>query len=318
MSKALVVVFFRYAPRVDDHYKTQSKLFFKYAKRLYPFIDHLYLADAGWNIPEEDLHPNTTKITTDYLSHCDYMNKLTSMVSEDVMLLVDPDMLMYDSEVIKQGFDRMEDYDISGILDNSGTTEFFPANDLRAVRKRFTPYLTFMRMDMLKTIPNIDYTWTQKNGQFEYDSMGKLTEEILSRNSSFYELPDDRTTLRLHEDFSITKDSNLDGPGYLWSEPLDQPKRLGYYHVRNSSVGLSLLVEYQYDFEAYRRRKEITPFAEAMRLIAWQWCYDKYTQQLDIWRSSYLPVLEDYKVPFEVWVNYVKQFEEYHSWIKDT
>lgn len=317
MTKALGVVFYRYTPRSDDHYKTQGELFLKYAKQFYPLTDKLYIVDAGWGFADEDLHPNTVKITDDCLSHWEYMNRITEAVTEDAFLLIDPDILIYDADIIEKGFALLETHDIGGILDNSGSFDFFPENKLRATRRRFTPYMTFMRMDLLRKIPNIDFTPTSKNGRFEFDSMGLLTKQILDLKPRQFEFPDDRTTLRLHPDGSMVPDSNMDGPAYDWSVPLKSPQRLGYYHVRNSSLGLSLLVEHEHDKPAYERRKSITPFQEALRLLAWQWIYDKYTGHLEEWRHTYEPVLEDYKVSSEVWEQYIRKFENFHSWIKE-
>lgn len=308
MSRAAVVVFYRYTPRTDDHYRTQWDLFYKYAKKWYKYIDHLYIVDAGWNIPEDQLHDNCTLIREDFRSHCYYMNELFKRVSEDQFMLIDPDMLIYNPEKVDEGFNYLEDYGVAGILDNSGSLDLFPANELRDVRRRFTPYMTFGHTSDFK---DRDFDWTQKDGKFEFDSMGKITFDLYQK-LTLKELRDDRNTVYLEEDGSITESLNLDSPQYEWSkEKVD----LGYYHVRNSSIGLSLLCEHQSDKDAYNRRKSITPFREMMRLLMWQWMYDKHTGQLDMWKDTFKPVLDDYGVSESVWGNYEEVFERNHPWL---
>lgn len=310
MTKAAIVVFYRYTPRSDDHYKTQWDLFYKYAREWYKHLDALYIADAGWGIPKEQLHQNTTVITEDYRSHWWYMNELVKLVKEDTFMLIDPDILIYDDKVVKNGFESLNDYGICGILDNSGSKDLFTANENRDIRRRYTPYLTFAHTRDFK---DKDFTPTQANGQFEFDSMGKITHDLY-RELSLKELPDDRSTVYLNEDLTISKEINLDSPQFNWSkEKLD----LGYYHVRNSSVGLSLLVEREYDRPAYERRKSVMPFREAMRLVAWQWIYDKYSGKLDEWKHTYIPVLKDYNISMDIWLNYISEFEKEYGWLNE-
>jgi hypothetical protein len=116
----------------------------------------------------------------------------------------------------------------------------------------------------------------------------------------------------------MSESSNLDGPEYKWSLPLNKSTELGYYHVRNSSIGLSLLDEFQADRPAYDRRKEITPFREMMRLLMWQWVYDLTTGNLEKYQDLFWPVLEDYGVGKAVWKAYETAFLRYHSWLEVT
>lgn len=314
MTKALVVVFFRYTPRVDDHYKTQGELFLKHAKKWLPKLDAVYLADGGWGFNKSDFHENTIVYSEDYRSHCEYMNHLMDLVQEDTFLLIDPDMIIYDPDVIDQGFKYLTQYGVAGILDNSGSLDLFPANEYRDVRRRYTPYMTFGYSGDFK---NRDFTWTQKDGQFEFDSMGKITFDLY-KNLPYKELRDNRSSIYLEDkDGKITKSSNLDGPNFEWSLPLEKTEDLGYYHIRNSSIGLSLLAEFQVDKDAYKRRKEITPFREMMRLLMWQWQCDKQTGNLEKYKDMFLPVLEDYNISMDTWLKYEQEFEKYNDWIKE-
>jgi hypothetical protein len=310
MTKACVLVFFQYFPRVDKQYKTQGKVFMNQVKKWADQIDHFYIANGGWEF--DWLPKNTTVHAEDMRSHTHYLNTMTNMVKEDAILYLDPDILVYDLEVIKRGFEALETHDVAGILDNSAQVplenefDLFKANENRGVRRRFTPYMTFIKSNLIK---GLDFDWVDG----KYDSMGLITHEVMKKGVKYCEFEDDRNTLRVDEQGNFSKDTWLDGAPYKWSTPHDKQKDLGYYHVRNSSVGLSMLKEFKTDREAYDRRKSTMPFTEVMRLLAWQWLYDKAAQE--DWSEGYWPVLNDFNVSRERWNEYIKQLEEYYPWL---
>jgi len=308
MTKSALVVFYQYTPRVDEQYKTQSKWFFKLAKEWSDQLDKFYIVDAGWNFTKDELPENAVVIKEDMNSHWYYLNKLTLLADTDTLLYLDPDILIYDPEVIRTGFEKLKSHDGAGILDNSGSIDLFPANKYRGVRRRFTPYLTFIHSKLLKSgslYSGIDFT-----PETGFDSMGRITFEIVRRGCNFYEFEDDRNTLRMDEQGNITKDTWLDGPPYLWSTPQDKLKNLGYYHVRNSSVGLSILNEFKIGHPSYQMRKSTMPFSEVMRLLAWQWRYD--FEANEDWSEKYWPVLNDFNVSKEMWLRYIQEMLRYH------
>lgn len=312
MTKAVVLVFFQYFPRVDNQYQTQSTVFFNQVKKCQDQIDTFYLANGGWDF--KYLPENTVIHNEDMQSHWHYLNTMTEMVKEDAVLYLDPDILVYDPEVIKRGFDALENgYDVAGILDNSATLplenefDLFKANENRGVRRRFTPYMTFIKTDLVK---GLDFT--PVNGK--YDSMGYLTHEVMKKGVKYLEFEDDRNTLRLEKDGTTTKDTWLDGSPYLWSTPHDKIKDLGYYHVRNSSVGLSMLKEFKTGHSSYQSRKNTMPFSEVMRLLAWQYIFDELAQE--DWFDEYAPVLKDMGVSDTGWIRYIAQLHKYYPWIE--
>jgi len=311
MTKACILVFFQYFPRTDKQYKTQGKVFFEQVAKWSDQIDHFYLANGGWEF--DNLPDNVTVLNEDMQSHWYYLNKLTDMVKEDAILYLDPDILVYDPEVVKKGFKALETYDVAGILDNSATLpleeEFnlFKANENRGVRRRFTPYMTFIKTELIK---GIDFTPVLG----KYDSMGLVTHEIMKKGATYKEFEDDRNTLRMDENFEFSKDTWLDGPAYKWSSPHDKLKDLGYYHIRNSSVGLSMLKEFKVQRDAYDRRKSTMPFTEVMRLLSWQWLYDEMAKE--DWSKEYWPVLNDFNVSKEQWLKYIEELRGYYLWLK--
>jgi hypothetical protein len=311
MSRACVLVFFQYFPRVDNQYQTQSTVFFNQVKKWQDQIDTFYIANGGWDF--KWLPENSVVLNEDMQSHWHYLNKLTEMVTEDEVLYLDPDILVYDPATISKGFKAIETYDVAGILDNSAILpledefDLFKANENRAVRRRFTPYMTFAKTELFK---GLDFTPIAG----KYDSMGYLTHEVMKKGIKYFEFEDDRNTLRLEKDGTLTKDTWLDGSPYLWSAPQGKVKDLGYYHVRNSSVGLSMLKEFKVNREAYEARKNTMPFSEVIRLLFWQLMYDEKAGEN--WKEEYFPVFEDLGVNPDWVEKYFIVFNEYYPWIK--
>jgi hypothetical protein len=314
MSNAAIVIFHRPPPREDKHYQTQSKLFFKYADAWLKFIDTFYIVDSGWGL--NHLPKNARVIQADHRAHWENLNLVIPKVEEDNLLILDSDMLIYDPAVVKDGYDKLKTHECSAILDNSGQVVLekeyhqLAPNKNRAVRRRIAPYLCF-----IKTARLLHKDFTPFANM--YDSMGRITAQLFNEGIKLHELPDDRSTLRLDEHGELSQDTWLDGPGYAWSEPLDKPVRRGYYHVRNSTFGPSMITEWIWDREAYTRRKQITPFTEAMRLLAWQWIYDDKANELKDWLPHFSMVLEDYQVSPGTWDRYIRHFYEYHRWLTD-
>lgn len=310
MTRACVLVFFQYFPRIDNQYQTQSTVFFNQVMKWMQYVDNFYIASGDWDF--KSLPENTKLHIEDMRSHWHYLNTLTEMVEEDSILYLDPDILVYDPEVINKGFEALENYDVAGILDNSATLplenkfDLFKPNKNRGVRRRFTPYMTFIKTDLVK---GLDFTPVAG----KYDSMGYLTHEVMKKGANYFEFEDDRNTLRLEKDGTMTKDTWLDGSPYLWSTPHDKIKDLGYYHVRNSSVGLSMLKEFKSDHSAYERRKATMPFSEVIRLLSWQYLYDELSGE--DWRVEYEPVLNDLGVSGEMWNSYIQELHNYYPWL---
>lgn len=314
MANAALTVFHRPYPRHDEHYKTQSHLFFEYARHWLPFIDTFYVVDASWGIPD---HPRVRKIFADHMNHWEHFNRVIPKIEEENLLLLDSDTLIYDPTIVKDGFDRLSEYDCSAILDNSGQAnleEKYPilrANDKRDTRQRITPYLCFIKTNLLR-----GKDFTPVGGRF--DSMGKITDQLLASDIKLHEMRDDRSTVRLKEDGTITQSTWLDGQGFDWSEPVNAPIKLGYYHLRNSTLGVCLLNEYKHDRQAYEHRKEITPPSEMWRVMAWQWIYDEKASELARWESDFDAVLDDYGLSRGVWDKYIRGFYNYHQWLNES
>ena len=318
MNRAIIVIFHQPVPNFGDHFYTHFEIFYKTLSKWLNLVNQVYIVDSNWGF-EENKHPlNSNKIKVIKAgsdSHWGHLNKLIKEIKEEEILIMDSDTLIYDPQVIHDGFRKLKSFDVAAILDNSGSHPLFPADENRGVRMRIAPYLCFIKKEWFM---KNEFDFTPVSG--EYDSMGKITQQMVEQGKRIYEFEDDRNTFRMNEENhdKFDRDTWLDGPGFKWSEPSDKEKKLGYYHIRNISTAISLLNEYHSDQEAYKRRKNLMPFSEVIRLLAWQWIYDKYALQLyHKYIKEFEPVLGDYGISTDEWKNYIITFEEYHKWIKE-
>lgn len=315
MSNAIIVPFHQYTPRVNDDYKVYWNIWYNCYRKWDDLIDKVYLIDHYWNFDITDYH-NNPKFSVEKVceTHWDNLTKIIPKITEDRIIMMDSDMLVYDRNLMKLIVDF--DGDVITIMDGSGgisLSDHFPVmspNENRAERRRFAPYLCGIKRDlMMKT----SLAFQPHNiGQPDWmDSFGLWTKDILSHHPSVKELQDDRTTLRLFEDGHITRDTWLDGPQYKWSIPIDAPHRTGCYHIRNWNEAVRLVNNYYFDKDQYNHQKEIVPFCEAIRLLTWYYIVVAKYKPQEIGKIN--TILDDYKVKnFDV---YLSEFYKYHSWI---
>lgn len=301
---SLIVIFYKPFPRINNHYETQVKLWIKFAQKWAEHIDEALIYCVGMDEPENIPFKNYKIEKREIGSHWGLMREAVQSIQGDKILLIDPDMLVYDKQIVEDGYSGLDSHDIVSILDNSGSKDLFPANEFRDIRRRICPYLCFINK---KVLFETDLNFDPKDG---HDSMGWITEQL--KDKKIWELPDDRTTLRLNEDGTYSKDTWLDGQGFKWSTPLDTPRKYGYYHIRNSTAGVRMMNCYK---EGNTDELKITPRQEALRIMAWQWICDKFTGELDKWINDYNPLLKEYNVSMSDWIKYIGHFEDYHKWI---
>lgn len=316
-TNALIIPFHQYVPHVNNDYRVYWDLWYNCYKKWGDLIDKIYLIDHYWNFDSED-YDNSPKFVVfkSYINYYENLRKLIPSITEDRIIIMDSDMIIYDRELMKSivNFDGdvITTMDNSGGVSLSGSFPILAPNEYRAERKRFTPILCSIKRDlMMKT--SLSFQPYNNSHSDWMDACGLWTKEILQQNPSIKELQDDRTTLRLFEDGSITRDTWLDGPPYKWSIPLDSPCRTGCYHIRNWNEGLRLVNNYHFFKHDYNHQKEIVPFCEAIRLLTWYYIIvSKYRPQ-NINKINV--VLDDYKV--KNFDTYLSEFHKYHSWIDE-
>lgn len=293
----------RYQPHCDDHYKSYERLFDIYYSRWSHRIHEYWACDIDHELKG---FSKLRDIKETNLMHWDAMGKYLKQIKTDVILITDSDTIIYSDDVFRIAEGKLKDYDVVSILDNSGKYDLFPANENRDVRRRIAPYLCFIKRDALLST-SLDFT--PVNG--EYDSFGRVTHELVKNGAKIYDLEDDRTSVFLNDDNKITIESWLDTPNFKWSYA---GKNLGYYHVRNYSMALTMLGDYKTNKEAYLQRKSIIPRRELLRLLAWLWIIDDKTG-FQNYHPEILTIVNDVKVS-NLWTDYINKFREVHAWLK--
>lgn len=279
--KCAIVPFFNYG---YGHNDLLWNFFVKHMAKWIKYVDVVYVIDSGCGLDYKDSKVKIVHKGPD--SHWQNMNEAIRSASEDQIMLLDSDMVIYDPEVVKRGFEDLDSgYDAVGILDSSGGVDMsrfslMRENVYRSERRRLCPYLCFLKKSALRE--NFDFT--PRGGDNWTDSMGTVTEQLLEDVKSIKELRDDRSTISQEDDGKITSVQWLDAPPKKWS--LEENPNLGYYHIRNFGGGLKIYSEGSFG---------LVPGREARRLLAWVYIL--------------LGTLPDNK--------YLKMFKEYHAWLKD-
>lgn len=318
-SKACIVPFFRYEPSSRGSYKVLFKFFLRHLKTWAGEIDHLYFIDSGPCLSasdkvELDAIVKNTVWTINHQSHWGNLNKYIPQIKEDLFMLIDSDTIISDKNIVKSIFEQLsDDKEIVSITDGSGGIPVFDqfsafaANENRDVRRRFAPYLFAARSDLFKRIGSFDFTPT--TGVNWTDSMGTVTQQLLTLNPVFSELPDDRTTL-YYIDGEYKEIAFLDGPQFEWSSRTKND--YGYYHVRNFNGGLYLVETKALDRKSYDHARSIMPRQEAFRLLGWLWIMNPD----ETYRNEILSIAEDFGVGSSEFTEYISAFCEFHKWLE--
>lgn len=330
MSNVLIVPFYYDGSYDSQRYRLLFDFFKVQSWRWADVFDCLYLGDSGWNLTDQDraFLDRTFKrvciVQNEPRPHWTNVRYALEVAARDdvkTVCLMDSDTILYDGSLIVEKMRSIEDgtCDVVAITDGSGGRNIgdsipqFRENEFRAERRRLAPYLLMARrslLDGLDFAPRPHCTkWT--------DSFGQATVDIMRQSACLDELEDDRCTLYLQPDGTITASTNLDGPPYLWSTPLDKRKSLGYHHVRNFGAGVRWLDEFYLDRSAFDREMGTTPPTEFFRLLGWCWVLSAACRRVDdpIF-DEIVEVVNHAGVTVDTWRGYVNEWPEYYEWVK--
>ena len=300
MTKAAIIPFFNYE---QGNEQLLWKFFILHAKNWAKYVDKIYIIDSGCNLLTfEGLPNNLGIIKTPQQSHWQNMNEAIRLVPEELLLLLDSDMIIYEPLMVHFGFEQLEKgvYDVMAILDSSGGSPInspqFAENDNRFERRRICPYFCFLRKSALRS----DFDFTPRGGKNWTDSMGVITEQFIEDGKEIWELQDDRSTISLEDDGKITSTQWLDTPPKKWA--LKENPNLGYYHIRNFGGGLKILKDKDFGF---------VPGREARRLIAWVYALGEKT-------GEFIPAIDLrlFAKKVDDWAKYYGAFKKYHFWLE--
>lgn len=283
MTRAVLCCFHKYQPYGGEFYEPILTHFLEQMKRYKNEYDHLYLIDSNWNIPES---PDYTVIKVNpSLRYYDAYKEVLPQITEDTVLLMDNDMVVYREEIIGSTFQRLEDHDVVSIYDTIGTMKV----DLPNGKNKFCPYWFATRKETLMKYLSVD--WSPDKMPYT-ETLGLLTEAMLKDGLKPYEWEEDKNSIY----FDGVQDE-------------ETSKNLGYYHIRSGSVPAILLAYKQNDPEQYWKYINEQPKREYLRQLAWYW-------HMSGDQTAIFSILDDVGVTESEWIMYcIEKFPSYHGLI---
>lgn len=319
MSIAAIVPFYKYCP---DDGQAHRHLFEYWLKSLDIWkeeVDKIYFVDSGCGYLDSDYLRIKSRVDTAVFrrpldSHWSNLNLTIPFVSEDKFVILDSDMFIYRKGVITEIEKQLDNnYDIVSLLDTSGGIAledkypYLKANSFRSIRRRFAPYLFAVNTEYFKSIGHIDFT--PLGGDQWTDSMGLITDQLLSKNPRLFELDDDRSTLNFKMEGDFYATSFLDSTEYEWSK--NPHKDYGFYHARGWGGGHGMIENRRWNQAAYWPSQKAMPLQEGMRLLAWQ-----HVMSDEQYHRAIYDCCLDFGVSEARFNEYVTEFKKFHSWTK--
>ena len=129
----------------------------------------------------------------------------------------------------------------------------------------------------------------------EYETFGKLTEEMLNDGIKPYEIEEDKS--------NILFDGTQDG---------EKSKDLGWYHIRAGSTPTVLLAWKENAPETYQEYLRSQPRSEYFRQFMWLWFMTTETGNMEVGRKI-TEALTDMGVTPDEWTEYTERFIKYHG-----
>lgn len=278
-SRAVIVAFHKYTPFGDRFYEPIYNSFINRIEKYQKDFDTLYLVDSNWHI--NYLPPFAKIINVDpHLRYYDAYKEIVKQINEKYVLFMDNDMVVWQDHVIDDAFSFLsEGYDVVSIYDTIGEKTFSELND----KSKFCPYWFCTKRQTL-----LNYLQTDWGSNLPaYETLGKLTEEMLNNKLKPYEFEEDKD--------SIYFDGTKDG---------ERGKQLGYYHIRAGSTPAYLLATKFYgNQDTYWKYLTEQPWNEYLRQFAWYQYMGGTTGE----------ILEDLHISIIDWMNYYDKFKRYHG-----
>lgn len=267
-------------------------------------MDRLYILDSNWDVPPAD---DYEVIKTDpSMRYYDTYKAVLPQIKEDLVLLLDNDMIIYREGVIQKAFSMLtpgrldpaqikafggNNYDLATIYDTIGTYQ----TDKLGGKNKFCPYFFAARKNLLMDYLNVEWGPTMPYAE----TLGLLTEAMLNDGVRPYEIPEDKNSIY------------FDGVQ-------DEPKNLGYYHIRSGSLPAYLLATKKYgDQKTYWDYLNNQPKREYLRQAAW---YQMMLMSPEAKMSMDHPVVQEFNdflrdcnVSWGEWNNYMKDFIVFHG-----
>jgi hypothetical protein len=307
MNRAIVVAFHRYTPFGFEYYEPILDFYLQQMRKFKDEYEKLYIIDSTWNIElTEEREFDKLKIirVNPSLRYYDAYKDILPKIKEDFVLFMDNDMIVYKSGKIKGTFNLLEGkeysgegftmynqkYDVVSIYDTIGN---FTSSKING-KSKFCPYWFATRKELL--MKYLDCDWGDHMP--EYETLGKLTQEMLKDNVVCFEWEEDKSN-------------------FLFGEIIEHGengKNFGYYHIRSGSVPAYLLATRKYgDLKTYEDYMLNQPKTEYLRQFAWYWHMTNVNKKSWSLRADIFELLKDINIDEFSWLDYYEKFRNFHG-----
>lgn len=281
--KAVITAFHNYCSMYNHKYFDPIYSYFMRNFRKWESeVDKLYILDSNWGARSE--HSKVEIIKTDpNMRYYDTYKWFVPQVKEKELLFLDNDMVIWQKDIVRNSFDKLKDFDVVSIYDTIGEWNF----DQLSGKSKFCPYFFMTTKKLLEQY--LDCEWGPNLPLHE--TLGMLTKRMLDDGVKPYEAEEDKSS-------------------YYFDKHFDQPKKLGYYHIRAGSTPAYLLTHfYCGNKETCESYMDNQPRQEILRHFAWYWLMANPRIQRDVMELLRI----SFAMPVGPWREYIEEFKEYHG-----
>jgi glycosyltransferase involved in cell wall biosynthesis len=258
MTRAIVACMHAYTPFGQEFYKPILGSFIKQLEKYQEEWDKLYIiVDNNWDIEIKGIDKIETIKVDSNLRYYDAYKEALPQIKEDLVLFMDNDMVVYKKGNIAKTFFSLESTifsdgrgpsDVVSIIDQIGE---YQTSQLKNGNK-FCPYWFAAKKELLMGYRDIDWGSNMPHSE----TLGKLTEAMLSDGVKAYEQPEDKSGIMFDGTEQYPEQHTTGGRGY--------------YHVRAGSSTAYLLATKKYgNKQTYDDYIKSQPHMEILRQASW-------------------------------------------------
>jgi hypothetical protein len=294
-TRAIISSFHKYQPYGGEFYQPIFDFFIHNLTKFKDEYDKLYILDSGWHFSDAD----KAKIaeakgvvieSNQHLRYYDAYKEFLPNVTEEEVLFIDNDMVIYRAGVIDETFKLLESkYDVVSIYDTIGEKTF---KELHG-KSKFCPYWFATRTQYLMQYRDCEW------GPVPWgETLSELTLRMLDDKVKCYEWPEDKS--------SVLFDGSIQYAEH------HKPTGVGYYHIRAGTVPSLLLAYKENDKEKYDDYLKNQPKTEYLRQMAWFNIMTAMPRNDGV-MYSFTGMLADINMGAKDWMEYLFKFMEFHG-----
>ena len=307
-------------PETTDYFRVLFGYFLQNLKLWVDEYDKIYIIDSDWNFNQEErdklneatngkwmiikAEPNTPYMTS--------FKQALPMITEDKILFMHDDTVIYKKGFVKRIFDNLDKYDVVSAFEQIGTlTDLI--NKKWPVMKGYSNFATALfgfKKDLLipferfqdeamykyengTYIPELDYTTYNEDW---VETLGRETISILDKSIKILQIPQDKTYL------------------YFETNPASEKnKDAEWHHVRYWAAAPRLLANRNLGWpQEYQKEIQYPMVIDNLRRLAWYWIANK-NPYFKIPEDRIYEILEDVKIDRDRWLKYIEEFKKFHN-----